>query len=101
LAVAQPDPRSTGKIPLRLTWRATRVLAVATVFSAAFWVFVSRGYVDRDLQAPLLASSWMFALLPVVLTAANACLVPYERSVQRGYEADARRRIAAVQPFIV
>ena len=62
-----------GKIPLRLTWRATRVLAVATVFSAALWVFLTRGYVDRDLQAPLIASSWMFVLLPLVLIAANAC----------------------------
>jgi UDP-N-acetylmuramoyl-tripeptide--D-alanyl-D-alanine ligase len=101
LGVAQPDPRSTGKIPLRLTWRATRVLAVATVFSAALWVFLTRGYVDRDLQAPLMASAWMFVLLPLVLIAANASLVPYERAVQRRYETDARRRIADVQPFVV
>jgi UDP-N-acetylmuramoyl-tripeptide--D-alanyl-D-alanine ligase len=101
LALAQPDPRTTGKIPLRLTWRATRVLAVATIFAAAGWVFVTSGYADRDLQAPLMASAWMFALLPLVLIAANAVLIPYERSVQRGYEADARRRIAEVHPFIV
>jgi len=101
LALAQPDPRTTGKIPLRLTWRATRVLIVATIFAGAAWVFVTRGYLERELQAPLLASAWLFALLPLVLIAANAVLAPYERSVQRGYEADARRRISEVHPFIV
>jgi UDP-N-acetylmuramoyl-tripeptide--D-alanyl-D-alanine ligase len=101
LALAQPDPRRSGKIPLRLTWRATRVLAVATVFAAALWVFVTRAYVDRDVQAPIIASAWAFALMPLVLIAANLVLAPYERIVQRGYEADARRQIAAVQPFII
>src|SRR5205085_11408934 len=36
-----------------------------------------------------------------MIVAANACLAPYERSVQRAYEAEARRRIAEVQPFII
>ena len=43
----------------------------------------------------------MFAALPLVLIAANACLAPYERHVQRGYEADAVARVADVQPFII
>ena len=101
LAVGQPDPRRSGKIPLRLTWRATRVLTVAVIFGSAFWVLLTSMYVDRDLQAPLIASSVLIAMLPLVLIAANACLAPYERQTQRSYEADARRRVAEIAPVII
>ena len=33
LGVGQPDPRKSGKVLLKLTWRATRVLTVAMVFA--------------------------------------------------------------------
>jgi UDP-N-acetylmuramoyl-tripeptide--D-alanyl-D-alanine ligase len=101
LGAAQPDPRTSGKIPLRLTWRATRVLAAAVVVGSSAWVLFARIFLDRELQAPLIASAWTFALMPLALVAANALLIPYERSVQRGYEADARRRVHDVHPFIV
>lgn len=101
LGYAQPDPRRSGKIPLRLTWRAKRVLTVAAIFASTLWVLLTRAFIDRDLQAPLVASAWTLALMPLVLVAANAVLAPYERSVQRGYEADGRRRVADIHPFIV
>ena len=36
----QPDPRRSGKIVLRLTWRATRIFAVALVFALLGWVIL-------------------------------------------------------------
>jgi UDP-N-acetylmuramoyl-tripeptide--D-alanyl-D-alanine ligase len=101
LGMAQPDPRRSGKIPLRLTWRARRVLAVALVFASTLWVLLSRAYVERELQAPLMASSVLFATLPLLLIAANAALMPYERYVQQRFEAQARARIRAVKPRII
>jgi UDP-N-acetylmuramyl pentapeptide synthase len=39
--------------------------------------------------------------MPAWLVVANALLAPYEQAVQRGYEADAVRRLADVRPFII
>src|SRR5262245_24077510 len=33
LGIGQPDPRRSGKVLLKMTWRATRVLVVAMVFA--------------------------------------------------------------------
>jgi len=70
-------------------WLVGVSMLLAVAFGRAQW------------QAPLLASAFVFAALPLLLIAANACLAPYERVVQNRYEADARRRIDEVRPFIV
>lgn len=101
LGFFQPDPRRSGKIPLRLTWRATRVLATSLVFAGTAWMLLTRLYAEAGLQAPLIAASVLFACLPVVLIAANLCLSPYERYVQRSYEAQAIRRVTDVHPIII
>ena len=101
LGTGQPDPRRSGKVLLKLTWRATRVLTVAMVFAMSAWVIVTSLYADTGLRAPLISAAVLFAFLPFVLIAANAALAPYEQAVQRGYEAEAVARVAEVHPFIV
>lgn len=101
LGYAQPDPRRSGKIPLRLTWRAARVLVVALGFEFTAWVLLTDLFADSDLQAPLLASALVLAAFPLLIVAANACLAPYERQTQRGYEAEAVQQIADVGPLVV
>ena len=61
LMLAQPDPRRSGKIPLRMTWRATRVLLVAVLFASAFWVLMAAAYPTPDLRAAFFASMAVFA----------------------------------------
>ncbi len=99
--LAQPDPRRSGKIRLTLTWRATRIQSVAIVIASTAWILLTRAYVHRDLQAPLIASAIVLAAMPFALLLANACLAPYEGHVRRSYEAEAVRRIAEIHPFIV
>jgi UDP-N-acetylmuramoyl-tripeptide--D-alanyl-D-alanine ligase len=101
LGAGQPDPRRSGKVLLKLTWRATRVLTVAMVFALSAWIIVTSFYADTGLRAPLIAAAVLFAFMPLVLIAANLALAPYERAVQRGYEAEAVARVAEVHPFIV
>ena len=101
LALVQPDPRRSGKIPLRLTWRATRVFATALVFTLAGYVLVIRVLMESEVRAPLVASAFMFALLPLALIIANAVLAPYESSVQRGYYREAVEQLHRVAPFVV
>ena len=45
-----------------------------------------------------MAASVLFARLPLAADCANACLAPYERAVQRSYEAEAVARVAEVHP---
>jgi len=101
LALVQPDPRRSGKIPLRLTWRATRVFATALVFTLAGYVLLIRLFMQTEVRAPLVAAAIMFAVLPLALIVANAVLAPYEGSVQRTYYREAVDRLHRVAPFIV
>lgn len=101
LALVQPDPRHTGKIPLRLTWRARRVLTVAVVFTVAGFVLFIRVFVAGEVRAPLVAASMMFALLPLALLLADLALTPYERAVQRGYYREAVSQLNRVSPFVI
>lgn len=101
LGVLQPDPRHSGKIPLRLTWRARRVLVLTLMWSFSAWALLARLFIASDLQGAIVAAAIVLAIFPLLLILANACLAPYERHTQAGYEQDAIRRIAAVRPFIV
>lgn len=101
LAVCQPDPRRSGKIPLRVTWRARRVLAMTQVLAFVLWVLLTSAFASRELQAPLAASAWLLAVMPLVLVVANLLLMPYESHTQRGYEAEAVRRLAEVSPLVI
>lgn len=101
LALVQPDPRRSGKIPLRLTWRATRVFTAAMVFTLAGYVLLIRVFMETEVRAPLVASAVMFAVLPLALIVANAVLAPYESNAQRGYYREAVDRLHRVAPFVV
>lgn len=101
LAIAQPDPRRTGKITLKLTWRAKRVLVVASLLVLTSYVLLLAWYGDLDLRAPLLASVWILALLPVALVLGNAVLVPYEQYAQRTYYRQAVAQLQRVQPSVI
>src|SRR3954451_1922507 len=57
LGIVQPDPRRSGKIPLRLTWRARRVLTISLIVALAAFVGIMRLYIDSGVRAPLVAAS--------------------------------------------
>jgi UDP-N-acetylmuramoyl-tripeptide--D-alanyl-D-alanine ligase len=101
LAAAQPNPRTTGKIHLNMTWRATRVLIVAFILVTVLWVVLPPIYPASDIRGAFFASMIVFAAAPVALIAANLLLAPYEQHVRNGYERQAVERIRAVHPFII
>jgi len=101
LARLQPDPRLSGKIPLRLTWRATRVLAVASAFAGLLWLALMTVYWSGLIRPLFTVAAILFAVAPLLLVAANALLMPYEQYIQREYEAEAARTVAELRPFII
>jgi len=100
LIAGQPDPRRTGKITLKMTWRATRVAGVATLLAFVAWI-VWIALDEPGLRSVYTAGGAIVLFMPLWLVSANALLGPYEHAVQRGYERDAVRRLADVRPFIV
>ena len=101
LGLVQPEPRRSGKIPLRMTWRARRVLGVAMVLAVSAFVLLIRIFADAEVRAPLVAASVVIALLPLALLLADRALAPYERVTQRTFYEDAVATLARVHPFIV
>jgi len=101
VGLVQPNARRSGKIPLRLTARARRILGVSLLLAFVLWTSAVRPGGRLDVQRALIALSFLLAFSPVTLVAANALLVPYERHVQGVFEADARSRVSAIEPFII
>jgi UDP-N-acetylmuramoyl-tripeptide--D-alanyl-D-alanine ligase len=101
LAVAQPDPRRSGKIPLKLTPRATRVVTTAVLMASAVWAAFVLLWSSSPILAGFIASAVVFATAPLVLVVANLCLQPYEARVQRTYEQDAHLRVLRIDPVII
>src|SRR5262249_54565883 len=89
------------KISLKLTWRATRVLAVASVLALGLWAALVNAMPIRAERAAALAATICFGVAPLLLIAANVCLIPYERYIQRAYEREAIQRVKGVAPFII
>lgn len=101
LSRLQPDPRRAGKITLKLTWRATRIQALAFGLAVLFWIALTFTYTGSAAAPMLIASATIFAAAPLILVAANFVLAPYERFVQDQYEADAVRRVRELNPSII
>jgi hypothetical protein len=70
LAVGQPDPRTSGKITLKMTWRATRIAAVTAglaVIAWVAWVAVE----SSGLRALFAAFAIVIVVMPVLLMVAE------------------------------
>lgn len=103
--VLEPNPLRSGKLPLRLTSRAGRILAVsglwliAALATLAVWIL-------RAHPAPGVALQWsaMAALIqavPYALILGNAILLPEELMRQRRYIREAKEQLARCKPFVI
>lgn len=101
LAYAQPDPRDSGKIPLRMTWRAKRIIWVSLLLEFALWCCLIAIWSDSGLRAALLIAGLLFLFSPLFPVAANELLRPYEKHVQGVYEGEARARVRDIRPRII
>ena len=100
LALGQPDPRTSGKITLKMTWRATRIAAVAALLAVVLW-FAWVAMDAAGLRALYAAFGLLTVLMPVVLVLANAILAPYEQAAQQAYRDEAVTLLHKAQPFVI
>lgn len=101
------DPRSTGKIKLNMTDRATKTAWVAfgIVALVALTPLTSLGCTSccgsSGIPAAALLGIVLAQATPYSLMLANTILSPAEKRVQAYYLADAKRILAEVDPFII
>lgn len=105
LSLSEEDPRKKGKVKLKVTERATRILRLAqwlhgALLGVLFWcsglsVDVPQAVLFCGLLIPLVQS------YPVLLLAANRILVPFEDRVQKGFAEEAKALIYQHEPFVI
>jgi len=93
-AYFEKDARKQSKTALVLTKRATRILGMGVVFSAAL------GALSYFTPSPF---SWTIAvhLLPLMLVLGNASLNPYEGAVQKKFYIEAIQKLQSLNPTII
>ena len=101
LVALQPDPRRSGKIPLKLTWRATRILIAALALMLLTWIVLAWLIPGAGIFSHLLATALVLVLTPIALVTANGALGSYETRVQQQFEDDAALRMQRIAPFVV
>ncbi|MEY4668770.1 MAG: hypothetical protein RL518_1469 [Pseudomonadota bacterium] len=101
------DPRSSGKIRLNMTERATKTAWVAygmlaTICVAPLWgVCCSCSHGSAPITLTALSGIIVAQLTPVALMLATKVLSPAEKRLQQYYYNDAKRILAEVDPFVI
>lgn len=102
IAMSLEDPRMSGKVRLNMTPRASRIfyLALAAALIFAYLVYSNYDHVNY----PIRLSVFQLLLLtasPGYLMLAKTCLQPDETRRQQQFIADAKNRLAEIDPFII
>ena len=110
VAGLEDDPRTAGKLALRMTDRATRIFNLACTIYLISVLILSFTYVNdfRDGFSTRigLCGFWLLQILaffaePLLLTLANSLLDPYEKDLQEGFANEARAVLSKVHPFVI
>lgn len=103
VALSEPDPRLSGKLPLNMTSRATRIFAgylllITLLLPLAFFIARASGL---SFLVLLLLYAVLFQAAPFLIVAANSLLRPYEEWTQRRYLHEAKKRLARIDPYLI
>lgn len=105
IPIIEENPETTGKLKLIMTQRATKMYQVTLALVALFLaLFVS--LLIAFLRPYTLPIVWLLAIavaqgIPYLLLAANELLAPFEKRVQDHFLAQAKRRLAAIDPLVI
>jgi UDP-N-acetylmuramoyl-tripeptide--D-alanyl-D-alanine ligase len=103
----EEDPRTTGKIKLNMTQRATKIAQGARLIFSVCAIAPALMSCSSCYQAgmPPLKLAILGVLIaqapPILLMLANALLWPAEKALQDRFIADAKRILKEVDPFVI
>lgn len=105
MAKHEDDPRTTGKVTLKMTERAKRIFYLALTLSTVCDIGIALA-LFLSLRAHAVPIFWvwqvvLFQLAPVFLIAANQLLDPHEKQLQEGFANEARAILKSVNPLVI
>ncbi len=110
LAGMEDDPRTAGKLALRMTDRAKRIFNLACTIYLLSALILAFYYVnnfsDEWSTRISMCGFWLIQIVaffaePLILVLANALLDPYEKDLQEGFANEARAILSKVHPFVI
>jgi UDP-N-acetylmuramoyl-tripeptide--D-alanyl-D-alanine ligase len=110
LASREDDPRTAGKLALKMTDRAKRIfhlsLALYVVAMLIFAALFVRDFSDSLSMIKSMCALWSFQMLacfaePFILALANNLLNPYEKGLQENFANEAREILRKVHPLVI
>ena len=93
-AFFEEDPRTEGKVRLKMTERATRLYLTAAVLASLFFTLIA-------FESLWLAQLFLFQLTPGWLLLACLILDWEERRRQQRFLSEAKEMLAQVSPFVI
>lgn len=105
----EEDPRTTGKIKLKMTARSKRIYYLSMALYVVALIATNVGwylYISRESKELLALAFWVnqFLLIrsqPLFLILANSLLQPYETGLQEGFANEARALIKKHGPIVI
>ncbi|MDZ4835916.1 MAG: UDP-N-acetylmuramoyl-tripeptide--D-alanyl-D-alanine ligase [Candidatus Melainabacteria bacterium] len=105
----EEDPRTTGKIKLKMTARSKRIYYLSMALYVVALIATNLGwylYISRESKELLALAFWVnqFLLIrsqPLFLILANSLLQPYETGLQEGFANEARALIKKHGPIVI
>lgn len=110
VAGLEEDPRTAGKLALKMTDRAKRIFNLSnTIYFISLLLllfYFAHDFSDAKVAKLTMATFWLIQVVaffaePLILILANALLDPYEKDLQEGFANEARKVLARVHPFVV
>ncbi|HEY9677096.1 MAG TPA: UDP-N-acetylmuramoyl-tripeptide--D-alanyl-D-alanine ligase [Drouetiella sp.] len=110
LGEMEEDPRTAGKLALKMTERAKRIFdlcwtlylaLIAVEFFVASWDYSSLSSYTRSLSNFWIAQLILFVAEPFLLIVSNQLLEPHEKSLQEGFANEARAVLKMVHPTVI
>ena len=102
VASTTEDPRTSGKVRLNLTPRASRIFFLAFVVAMTLALLIYQRYslVSHPFRFSILQLI-LIAVSPLALVIAKSALEPDENRRRQKFLAEARTRLAEIDPFII
>jgi UDP-N-acetylmuramoyl-tripeptide--D-alanyl-D-alanine ligase len=113
----EEDPRTSGKLPLKMTQRASKIVWCAFALFGFFnaillyfsWISLPGGCASQCITITpwyaftltALFSSLLIRVVPEYLIIANKALAPAEHRLQQHYISDAKRILRDVNPYVI